>query len=200
MVETILFDADGVVINSRKKYFSQRLIEELGVQSEASTTFVTNFLLPAMVGKADVKVGLEQLISEARISMNVDQLLQFWWDGEKELNAEILETAKKLKQKGKKLYLASDQEKYRAEFIMNQMSLVEYFDGGFFSCDLHFAKHDPEFWQEIIKQLSPTPPNAMLFFDDDGKNVEVAKTAGLNAKLFMNNEIFHQDINELIKL
>ncbi len=54
-IEVTLFDVDGVVIKPRQKFFSDRLVEELGVSEEEAMSFVHGLLIPSMTGKVDLK-------------------------------------------------------------------------------------------------------------------------------------------------
>lgn len=95
----------------------------------------------------------------------------------------MLEIAKKLREKGVKVCLASDNEKYRAEYLLNEVGLKRYFDETFFSCFLGHTKSEPEFFKAIIKKLN-LKPKEIVYFDDDPKNVAVAKKFGINARLY----------------
>lgn len=63
---------------------------------------------------------------------SIDELLDYWFQGEKEMDERILQTIKIMREKGIKCYLASDQEKYRAEFLLRDLGMEKLFDGHFF--------------------------------------------------------------------
>jgi putative hydrolase of the HAD superfamily len=158
MVKAVLFDADGITTAKREKYFSQRLVDDFGVSTEDATGFVKDVLNPAMVGKVDVKEALPNYLSKWKTNKTVDELLVYWWIGENKINTDVLNIVDKLRKRGIKCYLTTDQEKYRASYIMNTMGFGQHFDGTFLSCNLGLQKHDPEFWEKVLENLQSVNP------------------------------------------
>lgn len=196
MIKEILLDADGLVI-AKHDYFSQRLVDEKGAPPEKVMPFFKGEFGLCTVGKADLKDCLEKYLADWNWSGSVDELLNYWFSGEAATDEQVLQVVDTLKSNGIKVYLASDNEKYRAEYVRNEMGLESRFDGVFFSCDLGFKKSQPEFFQEVLKKLGINPQD-LAFWDDDSKNVEVAKSLGLQANAFTSFEEFNQQLKQLV--
>ena len=188
MIKALVLDADGVVIKDHE-YFSVRYTRDFGksLNDDVITNFFKNEYKKTAVGKADLKVLLEERLDEWGWKGTVDELLEFWFEGERDVDEKVLDVAKSLREKGVKIGLASDNEQYRAKYLHTEVGLESYFDYMFFSCFLGYTKSDPEFFKYIIDKLK-FKPEEIVFFDDDQKNVDVAKGLGIDARLYRSTE------------
>ena len=195
MIKVILFDCDGVIVK-RDKYFSQRLAD-LGMKLNAKKVqyfFENNFLL-CETGKADLKQELSLQIKDWGWEKSVDELLAFWFDGEAEIDENIVASIINLRQKGVKCHLVTDQEKYRTEYLWQFLGLKNYFDHLYSSCELGFLKRDYKFWEAVLCLLSYSK-DEVLVWDDDQKNVESAKIFGFNVEFYENYSGFEKIMKE----
>ncbi|MBN1168476.1 HAD-IA family hydrolase [Candidatus Woesebacteria bacterium] len=183
-IKAVILDADGVVIKDHE-YFSVRYKRDFGksLKDEVITNFFKNEYKKTAVGKADLKELLEKRLDEWGWKGTVDELLKYWFEGERDVNKKVLEIAKNLREKGVKIGLASDNERYRAEYLFDEVGLEYYFDYMFFSCFLGFTKSDPKFFEYVINKLK-FKPQQIIYFDDDQENVDVAKGVGIDARLY----------------
>jgi putative hydrolase of the HAD superfamily len=188
MIKAVLLDADGVVIKNHD-YFSNRYKKDFGksLNDDVITNFFNNEYKQTAIGKADLKQLLKERLNEWEWEGTVDELLKYWFEGEREVDKEVLDIANKLREKGIKVYLASDNEKYRAEYLLNKVGLKDKFDETFFSCFLGYTKSGTEFFKAIVKKLNLNP-DEIVYFDDDLKNVNVAKKVGIKALVYQNSK------------
>lgn len=114
---------------------------------------------------------------------SADELLDYWFLRESELNKEVLAVIKKLRAKGIKVYLASDHSKYRANDLWENVGLKNYFDGYFFSCYLGTTKDKPIFFKKVLQKLN-LKPEEVMFLDDEEENVEAARKLKISASLY----------------
>src|SRR3972149_7451745 len=113
MIKAVLFDVDGVVLLPREKYFSERLADDYGVSPALVLPLFKNEFKDCLLGKADLKDILKKkYLKRWGWKGSIDELLHFWWKGEKAINKSVLSQIKRLRQKGIQCYLASDPEKY----------------------------------------------------------------------------------------
>lgn len=187
-----LFDADGVVIEPRRKFFSQRLIDNYHISEVQATTFVRDVIVPSMTDQVDLRQVLPRYLEAWHLPISVDGLLAYWWSSESTVNNSVLRQVDELRSKGVRTYLASDQERYRAAYLMNDLALNSHFDGSFFSYALQHTKHEPVFWESVIQTLD-LPAGAILYWDDDPKNVEVAANMGIIAQVYPDAPIRQPD-------
>lgn len=182
MIEIALFDLDGVIIAPRKQFFTDRLISDFGVSHDESMLFVKQALVPAMTGKHDLRSVFPMYLQRWGVSQSVDEMFEYWWAAESTVQEEVLEEVRRLRGTGTKIYLASDQEKNRGEYIL--LKLQEETDGAFLSYQMGVQKHDPAFFERIIAELQVQDPRRIVYWDDDQKNVDVARGVGIDARLY----------------
>jgi putative hydrolase of the HAD superfamily len=184
MIKVILFDCDGPIIK-REKYFSQRLKElGKGLNDDLVTKFFREEFLEIEKGKADLKRALEDKILSWGYKGTVKELMDFWFEGEAEVDQQMKNYIISLRKKGIKCYLATNNEKYRTEYLWNVAGLKDFLDGLFSSCYSGYLKPQIEYWEEAYKNLSVTPKNKILFWDNLPAAVESAKRFGFNAEVY----------------
>jgi len=198
MVTTILLDIDGVIIQPRKKYFSDRLIKDFKIPPEEVADFVKNALIPACVGQTDIKRQLGIYIKKWNLQMSVEEVLEYWWSKERTINNSVLEIVAQFRTKTFKIYYASDQEKARADYLLNTLSLKNYVDGAFMSYEIGFRKRNKEFFEYILKTLKIENPACILYWDDDSENVEIARELGIQARLYKDFNVFKEEMLALV--
>ncbi len=182
MIKAVLLDADGVVIAPHPR-FSDRLEKEFGVPREKIAAFFGGPFQECKVGRANLKEELAKILPEWGLNTMPDELMRIWFAGENALNEDVLSVIDELHTKNIKCYLASDNEKYRAEYIMRKTGLNGKLDGAFFSCNLGATKSDPEFYRKVLEELEISP-GELMFWDDDQKNVDAGKTADIDARFY----------------
>lgn len=179
MIKVILFDADGVALK-KQPYFSLEIARENNVPYDEIEPFYKNELKLCQTGKADTKEELAKYLPSWKWQGSADDFLNRWFATDVHPDEEVLACVDSLRSRGIKCYLASDQEKYRGQYILENAGLGSRFDGAFFSHVIGFQKSDPQFFLEVLKRLSAAPDDVM-YWDDDQKNVEVAKNVGIDA-------------------
>lgn len=196
MKKILLLDADGVAIVPREKYFSDRYSEEFGVPKDLIMPFFKNEFNDCLVGKRELReVFKEQnLLEKWGWKGSLDELLKYWWAGENTRFEEVLTFVQGLRSQGVKCYLTTDQEKNRAEYILEGMGLVKDLDGAFFSYQLGARKTDTLYWQKLLQELDNPNPADVEFWDDDEENVAAAKAFSIDAHFFTNLEDFKKSL------
>lgn len=186
MIKVILFDCDGPIIK-REKYFSQRLKDlGMGLNEDLVTKFFKTEFLEIERGKADLKQALQGKIESWGYKGTVKELMDFWFEGEAEIDQEMKNYIISLRQNGVKCYLATNNEKYRTEYLWNVVGLKDFLDGVFSSCYSGYLKPQIEYWEEVYKGLSKIPRNEVLFWDNLPAAVESAREFGFNAEVYKN--------------
>ena len=191
MIKVVLWDADGVTIGNESKYryFSEKFSAEYTVPIGKILPFFKMEVLECQMGKADLKEELLKYLTKWGWKKSVEEFLEYWFAHGTELNVEVMRRVDELRAKGIKCYLATDQEKYRAKYILETVGLGEHFDGSFFSYELGSSKSQKKFFKKI-SQILGVKPEEMEFYDDEGENVRAAKEAGVKGKLFTSVKSF----------
>lgn len=188
MPKAILFDADGVVLK-KQPYFSLEIARENDVPYEEIEPFYKNELRLCQTGKADIKEELAKYLPKWKWQGSADDFLHRWFTTDVHVDAEVLAVVDAARARGIHCFLASDQEKYRGEYIRTTAGLGKHFDGTFFSYEVGHQKSDPHFFHKVLATLGLAPAEVQ-YWDDDQKNVDVAKGLGIDAR-------FYTDLNDL---
>lgn len=186
----ILFDADGV-LTLPEEVFSVVYAKSHGFDVEPFEHFFRNDWQEIVTGKKDLKESIAENQELWRWGKSPEELLKFWFETEDVRNNELLELVSKLKAKGIPCYLATDQEKYRGEYMQNVM-FKDIFDGYFISANLGVTKTNPKFYEMIVEQLQQKHPELapqdITFFDDSQSKVDTACSVGINGQLYTDNK------------
>jgi len=183
MIKTVLFDLDGVVIKGKEKIFSQRLAEELDLPNEVISEFFLNDFRECSFGRADLKEKIAPYLPKWNYKGTVEDLLNYWFESDSVTDKKVLEIVDDLRSKGVICYIATRQEKYRKEYLLNQVGLKDHFDGIFCTCDIGYDKWQSEYWDHVFKTLN-AKPEEIMFFCDGQKNVDLAKNLGINSYFY----------------
>lgn len=195
MTKAILFDADGVVL-TKQPYFSLEIAKENNIPYEVIEPFYLNELKKCQIGAADMKEELAKYLPQWKWEGTVDEFMQRWFTTDVHPDEEVLALVDALRARSFKCYLASDQEKYRGEYIRTTAGLGKHFDGTFFSYEVGHSKSDPHFFHAILSTLK-LEPSEIMYWDDDQKNVDVAKSIGIDARFYTNFDELKQATAQL---
>jgi len=186
----LFLDVDGVIIRGKgvdpsiRRPWDDALQAQFSIDPQKlSTLFFKEHFTNLLKGEGDLKTILGDVLSRLGYTGSVDEIIQCWFSGDANLDFELLEEINNLKQVvDAKAFLATNQEKYRAEYIWEELGLKGYFDGIFYSASVGTMKTDIAFYEHIHRKLGISPEsNAILFFDDSEENIVAAKNAGWKA-------------------
>lgn len=180
--KVMLFDADGVTLKRQVEYFSQRFAREHGAPLDEVTAFFKEKFRTSQLGKADLKLELEPLLPVWGWHKGADAFLEYWFSTDAP-DREVLEKVAEFRAQDIACYLVTDQEKYRAAYIRNVLGFSKLFDDCFFSCELGFSKEQPEFFSKVLERMNLSASEA-LYWDDDQKNIDAAKSIGIDARFY----------------
>lgn len=191
-MKALLLDADGVVLK-KGEYFSERFAREYNVPLEDVVEFFKGPFAACQKGEADLKEEIKLYLDKWKWEGSTDDFLDYWFKSDVVLNSEIEEIISMYKEKGIKVYLASNNEKYRAKAIETLLKEKDLLDGVYFSSHLKVRKENPEFFEHVIEELG-VEPSEIAFVDNDEKNIESAASLGIDARLY-NSEILREWID-----
>lgn len=191
-MKILLFDADGVVLNS--KGFAKQFEEDFPDISEKSIPFFRQKFTACLKGELDLKKALEEELPSWGWSKTVDDFLNYWFLAESSMDSELLQHIHRIREQGYKCYLATNQETHRMKYILDTMGLGALFDGVFSSCSLGVMKDNENFFNFVLDRLGGITPDEVLFWDDSKKNVEVARNTGIKAEVYTTYEDFNRQM------
>src|SRR5260370_10843706 len=193
MIKVILFDVDGVLVNGYS--FSGRLARDYGITQEATVSFFKGRFGECLVGKADLKEEIEGYLPKWGWQGSVDDFLNEWFATEQSIDETLVDAIQWLRQRGIRCYLATNQEKYRTAYLLDQMGFERRFDGIFSSVYVGYMKHDTAFFEHVLRELKNVKARESLFWDDQPGNVATATVMDLLAVLYSDFADFEKTIS-----
>ncbi|TXG77927.1 HAD family hydrolase [Candidatus Dojkabacteria bacterium] len=195
MIKYLLLDADGVIINP-PYMFSTKLAKEYGITLEMTSDFFTGIFVECIEGRADLKEVLPPYLKEWGWSKTVEDFIDYWFQSEHDIDKELVKYVQEVRSKGIKCFVATNQEKHRAEYMLNELGFTNSFDKVYASSGLGYKKPDQMFFNKILSDLGKVNKKEILFWDDTVKNVESAKMFGINAEVYSNYKDFKNKMNK----
>lgn len=196
MIKMIIFDVDGVINNAER--FSIYLERDFGIDSSITNKFFYNDFQQCLIGKADLKVSIEPYLKEWGWKKSVDELLDYWFKVEHSINEDLMKYIQRLRKQRMVCIIATNQEKYRTEYIWRKMGFSNSFDKIYSSAHLGYTKASIEFYKKVLRDFISIDKDEVLFWDDDIRNIEEAKKFGIKAELYTNDEDFKKKMKKYL--
>ncbi len=196
MIKAVLFDLDGLVIVGKKKIFSQRFAEEFNIPYEAISEFFDNDFRECSFGRADLKEKVAPYLVKWNYPGTVEDFLKYWFEGNNTTDKEVLGIVDDLRAKGIQCHISTRQEKYRKEYLLNEVGLKDHFDGILCTCDIGYDKWETGYWDYVFKKLE-SKPEEIMFFCDSQKNVDNAKSLGIEAYFYSDISVLKEKTKSL---
>ncbi|MDD4530636.1 MAG: HAD-IA family hydrolase, partial [Candidatus Gracilibacteria bacterium] len=183
------------------EFFTTKLEKDYGIPLGKTLVFFKGVFQDCLVGKKDLKEELERVLSYWGWTDGVEALLEFWFENENVPNQELLSVIKELKEKGYAFFLATNNEKYRVNFISENMGFGRIFDQIFNSAAIGHKKPEREFYEFVCDELSKLgfSKEDILFFDDDEENVVGAIKFGIESVLYYGIKSFNDKIGTILE-
>ncbi|MBP9668850.1 MAG: HAD hydrolase-like protein [Candidatus Pacebacteria bacterium] len=192
MTKAILFDLDGLVIIGNGKLFSQRISEEMNIPYEQVSEFFANDFRECSFGRADLREKIAPYLAKWGYVGTVDDFLNYWFEGESNTDKEVLKLVRELSEKGVRCYIATRQEKYRKEYLLNVVGLKDYFEGTFCTCDIGYDEWEQGYWDHVSKELN-LASEEIMFFCDSQKNIDNARKLGIQAYFYASIDVLKEN-------
>lgn len=194
--KVILFDADGVVIHS--EMFGTHYQKVQGLAPDDMLPFYKGIFQECLVGKADLKEAIAPWLKKWKWAGDVDGFLLQWFQYKHKIDQKIVDLIRELRENAVACYLATNQEKYRTQYMQNEMGFGQIFDGIFSSAAIGSKKPQLEFYEYIFQKLG-VEKDTILYIDDTVSHVEAAKLAGIEAYLYTKYDAFYEYVKPLLK-
>lgn len=195
MISTVIFDMDGVIIDSEPIYFQveQELFKELGLEltQEEHAKYVGRSDLWETVKKTyDLDFNVDE-IHEKEKRRYMDIIKYSFDDGPIDGVAELI---REIDKNGVTLVLASSSEMNNIELVLTKFGLLEYFDLRVSGADLDTSKPHPEIFL-VAADLANDKAENCLVIEDSANGVKAAKAAGMKCIGFKNPNSGNQDLS-----
>jgi putative hydrolase of the HAD superfamily len=196
VTRAVFFDVDGVLVHGYHarpeliRRWNENLLADLGVDPDRfNTEFIFDiFIKKVVVGEMAIIDALERRLPGLGYKGSPMVFLHYWLSHDSTLNTGLIDVVRKLKARDDlKLYIATNQDHSRAQWLWQTMGLGELFEDIFYSARAGIRKPEKGFFDFIEQRIGPQdePP---LLFDDTPKVIEGARKHGWDAVLFDTTE------------
>lgn len=196
MIKVILFDADRVLINGQT--FKNVLTQELHIPPEKTLPFFKGPFQDCLEGKADLKETITPYLRDWGWDKSVDAFLELWFKREHSVDEELVSYIQALRKQGIICVVATNQEKYRLEYMLSHMGFADSFDKVYGSAHLGYQKPNHKFYESIVEDLGITNKQEVILWDDSKDKVQGAKEYGILAETYTNFAEFKEKMKKYL--
>lgn len=184
MIDTIVFDMGGVLIDFSAKLFSERL--RVGAAGE-------ELLLRHVLRTTDWvrldrgTITEEKVLAHARAKLPAElhdaaEYIIYRWNEPIVPVEGTAAVVRELKERGYTLYLLSNASRRQHDY-WHDIPGSECFSGTLISADLHLLKPEAAIYQALFEKFH-LAPSQCFFIDDFPPNIEAAENAGMQGVVF----------------
>ena len=191
MTRAVLFDVDGVLVHGyharpeKQVRWDRTMQADLGVDpARFKTEFIDDiFIKKVIVGQMSLLEALDRTLPRLGYRGPSMAFAGYWLTHDSNVNQPLLDVVVRLKAAGTPLYVATNQEHMRAQWLWQQLKFGELFDDMFHSARIGHMKPARPYFDWIDNRLGrrEAPP---LFFDDREDVVRGANAHGWEAVLY----------------
>ena len=195
----ILCDVDGVVIQgyhadpARRISWSANIYNDLGIrQNDLEQHFFLGPFTEALIGRKPLADVLADVLPRIGYKGSISDFITYWFQKDSRINNPFMAWVKSRKQEGDKVYLATNQEHMRANYLWNDLGFADIFDDIYYAAKIGFRKPEEGFFSHVINDIG-VDSSSLILIDDCPKNVKAANARGIKSIQFndMNDVIGH---------
>ena len=197
--KVIIYDNDGMITDGER--FSIQYVKEHDVSIEDVNVFFDNYFRDCLHGKKDLKEEIQPFLKKWKWKGTADAFLEYWFRFGIELHQDVYDSVTKLRSQGLIVCLATNQEKYRTEFLIEKFSYDKLFDEIFSSSSLGCFKTVPEglnkIYETLNKKYGEIDRSEIMYWDDRVGNVKQVTDEGFNGQQFTDYESFREVLDNV---
>lgn len=181
----LMVDVDGVVVRpANPSGWSADIERDLGIPAALlQSRFFQVHWDDVIHGRAGLRERLDIVLADIAPHVGCEQLIRYWFDGDAELDADLLTQLAAVRATGLPLHLATVQEHERAAWLWKDLGLRDHFDDMHYAADLGASKPSRAFYEAVEQRVGLHGP-AIAFIDDSESNVRAARERGWQAALW----------------
>jgi 2-haloacid dehalogenase len=197
-VNTVLFDLGAVLIDWNPRYLYRPLF---GGDEAAMEHFLSEIVAPEWNHEIDLGKPFSQAVAEkSRDYPEHAELIALWERGWPQMLRgpipETVEILAQLRDRGHRLYALTNWSAETFPLARRRFDFLGWFEDIVISGEVKLAKPDPRIFALAIARCRLEPGNT-VFIDDNPRNVEAGRNAGLHALNFAGAERLRTDLGRL---
>jgi putative hydrolase of the HAD superfamily len=203
-IKAVIFDVGGVLalgkdlgqINGRTKGVHEAITKQLGISLDQwfdTIGLLYDSTITGKVSENEFLSYLEKTFQQPKAYFR--NLFLESYKSNFKINKELYSFAFKLKKKGYRIAILSDQHQISKEVVMPK-SKIKHFNPVIVSCDVGVRKPNPKIYILILKQLK-LKPQQTVFIDNQSWNLVPAKKLGMHTILFKTNKQLFKQLEKI---
>jgi putative hydrolase of the HAD superfamily len=195
MIKALILDLNGIFLQSPK--LSDRFEKDFNVPSVVFLEKLKKIM--EEIRKPNAKPAFSYwgpVLKEWNLNLTEKDFWDYWFKAEIQSD-KMISFAKKIKEKGVKIFVLSNNFKERAEFYGHYSWMHDVVDKAYFSWQTGFIKPDIRAWQLVLEE-NKLKPEECIYFDDQEKNTKSGEELGIKSFLFTNEEELEKIINLMV--
>jgi putative hydrolase of the HAD superfamily len=186
VTRAIVFDVDGVLVHGYhaqphlQQRWDENLLADLGVDPDRfRDEFIFDiFIKKVVVGKTALIDALDRRLPGLGYKGSAIKFAEYWLSHDSKLDHNLLADIKRLKANADiRLYIATNQDHMRAQWLWFNLGLNEVFEDIFYSARAGIRKPNRAFFDFAAARMAPSSQTP-LFFDDTPDVVQGARNYG----------------------
>ncbi len=184
-MKAAIFDLNGIFIQGPK--LSERFEQSFGVPIAEFLPKLSEIMDKVRQPNAGSTFAYwEPVLKKWGVQITEREFWDFWFGAEK-VSERMVEFARKLRARGIKVFILSNNFKERAEYYNNYPWFHEAIDKVYVSWQTGFVKPDTRAWSSILEEHGLNAADC-VYFDDQEKNLKAAESVGIEAHMFTTEE------------
>ncbi|MBU1307781.1 MAG: HAD-IA family hydrolase, partial [Alphaproteobacteria bacterium] len=183
-MRTIMLDVDGVLVRGRPHdgaHLFTDLEKDLGLSLEQLRgAFFKPRWRAIVTGQKPLVPELTEVLASIAPHVTAEVLINYWFFNDSRVDQAVLDAVAELRLSGDRVYLATNQEHMRANYLMQTMGLKDHVDGIFYSASIGHRKPDRAFFEHATGVVA-APVSSITLIDDTEENVLAAREFGWSA-------------------
>jgi len=199
--KVLMMDVDGVLVSGRPsdgRHLFAELEADLGLSPDRlRQTFFTPFWEAIVTGREGLTERLTPVLAEIAPKVSAERLIAYWFENDSRVDQAVLSAVKRYRDRGLPVFLATNQEHLRADYLMRQVGLGAHVDGIIYSAALGHRKPSAEFFERAAA-IAAAAPEDIVLVDDTLANVEAARQAGWSAVHWTGNGSLDEELAQYL--
>lgn len=197
MINTIIFDLGGVLVDWNPNYLYKKLFKEEAEMQHFLTNICTSAWNEEQDGGRALQAATDMLVEQyPEHETNIRAYYGRWEEMLGGAMQDTVDILNELKQsKHYKLYALTNWSAETFPVALGRFEFLHWFDGIVVSGTEKNRKPFPEFYQLLLDRYSVKPENA-LFIDDNLRNVEAARKMGIESIRFTSPDELKADLRQ----
>jgi beta-phosphoglucomutase family hydrolase len=196
LITTVIFDLDGVIVESEDAHIEaeKQMFLKYGVVISAEELHTyTGTTAKAMFTTLIAKYGLKTTFDE--MNRQKEKVLLRLLAEDAEPTKGVLSLIRELKRRGVRLAVGSSSTRRLVDFVLKKLGIASMFDCVIAAEDVEHSKPDPETFLKAAAELG-VRPDECLVIEDAELGVEAAKRAAMKCVGYHNPHSGNQDLSK----